>query len=79
MIGGIPSKKFYNYTKYNTTKPLHRHIYIPDRSYTKDYNKFTEQLDHKHINDPFKYPYRHPEQLGNKIVYDFSNSIEVCG
>ena len=49
---------------------------MPDRSYTKDYNKFTEQLDHKYINDPFKYPYRHPEQLGNKIVYDFSNSVD---
>ena len=77
MIGGIPNKNFFDYTKYNTTKPLHRPIYIPDRSYTQDYNKFTEQLDHKHINDPFKYPYRHPEQLGNKIVHDFSNSIDL--
>tara|TARA_Y100000593_G_C4281532_1_gene323055 strand:- start:163 stop:939 length:777 start_codon:yes stop_codon:yes gene_type:complete len=76
MIGGIPSKKYYNYTKYNTKKPLHRPIYMPDRSYTKDYNKFTEQLDHNYINDPFKYPYRHPKQLGNRIVYDFSNSID---
>ncbi len=36
MIGGIPSKKYYNYTKYNTKNPLHSPIYMPDRSYTKD-------------------------------------------
>ena len=76
MIGGIPNKKLHKYTKYNTEKLLHRPIYMPDRSYTKDYNKFTEQLDRKYINDPFKYPYRHPKQLGNRIVYDFSNSID---
>ena len=43
MIGGIPSKKLHKYTKYDTTKPLHRPIYMPNRSYTNDYNNFTEQ------------------------------------
>ena len=47
-------------------KNLHRPIYIPDMSYMKDYDKFTRQLDKSYINEPFKYPYRHPEQLGNK-------------
>ena len=76
MIGDIPHKEL-NYEKYYSDKPLHRPIYIPDKSYMNDYNKFTEQLDYSHINQPFKYPYRHPKQLGNKIVYDFSNSIDL--
>lgn len=77
MIGGIPNTKLHTYTKYNTSEPLHRPIYMPDRSYTDDYNKFTEQLDKKLIVDPMKYNFRHPKQLGNKIVYDFSNSIDL--
>jgi hypothetical protein len=27
-------------------------------------------------NDPFEYPYRDPNKLSNKIVYDFSNSVD---
>lgn len=27
-------------------------------------------------NDPFEYPYRHPNKLSNKIVYDFSDSVD---
>ena len=56
---------------------LDRKIYLPDLSNSKQhYNELTKK-DKKYINDPFEYPYRHPEQLGNQIVYDFSNSVDL--
>jgi len=56
---------------------LDRKIYLPDLSKSKKHYKELMKKDRKYINDPFKYPYRHPEQLGNQIVYDFSNSIDL--
>ena len=56
---------------------LDRKIYLPDLSKSKKHYKELMEKDRKYINDPFKYPYRHPKQLGNQIVYDFSNSIDL--
>ena len=56
---------------------LDRKIDLPDLSKSKEHYYKLMQKDRKYINDPFKYPYRHPDQLGNKIVYDFSNSIDL--
>ena len=50
-------------------KKSYKSMFMPDLDKPVHYNKF--------INEPLKYPYRHPEQLGNKIVYDHHNSIDL--
>ena len=75
FIGGYPDYKYHDYKKYSPDKYKGRPITMPDRTFTNDFNKFTEQLDYGMINDPF-YPHRHPEDLGTKYVYDFSDSID---
>ena len=76
FIGGYPDLKYHDYKKYGHKKYKGRPITMPDRTFRKDYNKFTEQLDHQMINKPF-YPYRHPKDLATKYVYDFSDSIDM--
>ena len=59
------------------TSMLDRPIYLPDTTNKPaHYNKLSEK-DKNYINEPFKYPYRHPQQLGNKIVYDHSKSTDL--
>jgi hypothetical protein len=62
------------------TSQLNRPIYLPG-SPTKElrekhYNDL-ENLDKNMINDTFKYPYRSPKDIGNKLVYDYSNSFDM--
>ena len=68
FIGRYPD---YN-SKYNHKQYKGRPILLQDKTFTNDYNKFTEKLDYGMINNPM-YPYRHPKDLATKYVYDFSN------
>jgi len=59
---------------------FHRPLYLPgepNEELKRKHYKELENQDKLLINDPFKYPYRNPNQLGNKIVYDFSNSLNL--
>ena len=76
FIGGFPDNRYHDYKKYGYNKYRGRPITMPDKTFTKEFNKFTEQLDHGMINKPF-YQYRHPEDLETKYVYDFSKSIDM--
>lgn len=63
--------------KKSYTSMLDRPIYLPDLSRKKSHYKKLMEKDKSLIIDPLKYNFRHPDQLGNKIVYDFSNSVDL--
>lgn len=56
-----------------------RPITYRDETKKKDFLNKLESKDNKIIQDPFDFPYRDPssnQTLGNKIVYDFSDSLD---
>ena len=55
-------------------KNYYRPITYPSESQKQDFLNKERNLNSILINEPHQY--RHPEDLGNKIVYDFSNSID---
>jgi len=55
-------------------KDFGRPITYPSRTERDHFLKNEQLLDSMLIVEPHKY--RHPESLGNKIIYDFSNSID---
>ena len=58
----------------NIKKDFGRPITYPSRTDRDNFLKNEQLLDSMLIVKPHEY--RHPESLGNKIVYDFSNSID---
>ena len=58
----------------NIKKDFGRPITYPSRTDRDNFLKNEQLLDSMLIVEPHEY--RHPESLGNKIVYDFSNSID---
>ena len=58
----------------NIKKDFGRPITYPSRTDRDNFLKNEQLLDRMLIVEPHEY--RHPESLGNKIVYDFSNSID---
>ena len=62
------------YIRNNIKKDFGRPITYPSRTDRDNFLKNEQLLDRMLIVEPHKY--RHPESLGNKIVYDFSNSID---
>ena len=61
-----------NYTSYLGGIGTERKITYTDENEKDDFLKNEKRLDNMLVIEPHKY--RHPERLGNKIVYDFSNS-----
>ena len=56
-----------------------RPLTYSDETKKQEFLDKLESKDNKIIHDPFDFPYRDPssnETLGNKIVYDFSDSVD---
>ena len=65
--------------KKDFTSFFNRPIIYLDKKQESSFLGKLQLKDDKMIHDPFKYPYRDPssnQTLGNKIVYDFSDSVD---